>query len=568
MKAKVPGAAFLLLLMMAGEAPAFPMKFNGNAMRSRGSAYASFLSGYLAYREGRLDDALSDYRRAQELAGEDEPEILFETASIMVKKGQLVDAGKMLERVLKAEDNNARARYLLSGVQAATGRKELALAGYRRILADDPDNEEAYVHVSTLLADMGELDQADLQLTALVEKSPDSFLARYYRGRLRASRKMFQPALEDYDKAIELQPHFDSAQIEAAGVLESMGRNADAEARYRQVLEANPNNPFVRERLGRVLILENKIDAALGQYEALKTHSANNADFRTKLGLLYLDRGRFGDAIVEFRFVLSAQPGNHQARFFLASAHEEKGENAEAETQYRAVPPESPYHRDAVLHLALMLRQDKKYDEAEKAVAGLIERQPDDPDLLVLQAGTLEEAKRYDEALALLKRAPEKNPKNSGIRFAIGVIHDKMGHFDDLVASMEAAIALDNTNATALNYLGFTYAEKNIKLAEAESLVDRALALRPGDGFFLDSLAWIYYRQGRFEKADETMRKALAALPDDPVVLDHMGDIQAKLGKAADAIAWYEKAIAKGFEKPDEIRAKLAEIRKAGDAGK
>jgi tetratricopeptide (TPR) repeat protein len=538
------------------------MGYGGGATHARGRAYASFLSGYLAAREGRLEDALSDFRKAQEYAGEDEPEILFEMAGVLVKRGQLVDAGKALERVLSAEDNNARARYLLSGVQAATGRKEQALEGYRRILAGDPDNEEVYVHVSTLYADMGEPDKAEKMLTELAEKTPGSFLAHYYRGRLRASRKMFQPALEDFDKAISIQPDFESARLEAAGVLEAMGRHADAEARYRGVLESNPNSPIARERLGRVLILENKIDAALDQYEALRTQSGNNLDFRSKLGLLYLDRGRYDDAIVEFRFVLSAHPMDSQARFFLGTAYEEKGDAASAEAEFRAVAPGSPYSRDAVLHLATILRHAKKPEEAGKLVAALREKYPDDAELATFHAGLLEDAGRFEDALALLRTLADRNPKNSGIRFAMGVVQDKLGRFDDLVVSMEAAIALDNANAMALNYLGYTYADRDIRLPEAESLIGRALQVRPGDGFFLDSLAWVYYRQGRYGMADETMRKALAAIPDDPVVLDHMGDIQLKLGRPADAAAWYEKALAKGFEKPEEIRGKLEKLRK------
>lgn len=572
MKAKVPGvflALLLALLVLGGDALAFPSSFNVlGATHARGRAYAAFLSGYLAYREGRLDDALTEFGKAQEYAGQDEPEILFETANILVKKGRLVEAGKMLGRVLQADDNNVRARYLLSGVQAATGQKDKALAGYQRILADDLDNEEVYVNVSTLLADMGEPDKAEQQLTALIEKSPRSFLGHYYRGRLRASRKMYQPALDDFDKANEIQPEFDSAVIEGAAVLETMGKNAEAEARYRKLLASNPNNPFVRERLGRVLILENKIDAAVGQYEALKTQSGNNADFRGKLGLLYLDQGRYDDAVVEFQFVLSTQPDNQQARFFLANAYEGKGAVAEAETQYRAVTADSPYYRDATIHLAALLRQQKKYDEALKVAEALRQKQPDDIDLMLFQAGILEESKRYEDALSLLKQASAKNPKNSAVYFAMGVIQDKMGRFDDLVASMEASIAADPGNATALNYLGYSYAEKNMKLPEAEALLDRAIKVRPGDGFFLDSLAWVYYREGRFDKADETIRQALAAIPDDPVILEHMGDIQVAVGKSADAVAWYEKSLAKGPEKPELIREKLQKIQKTEPAGK
>jgi Flp pilus assembly protein TadD len=92
--------------------------------------------------------------------------------------------------------------------------------------------------------------------------------------------------------------------------------------------------------------------------------------------------------------------------------------------------------------------------------------------------------------------------------------------------------------------------------------------VRPEDGFFMDSLAWVYYRKGDFTKAEVTQKKALALVPDDPVMLEHMGDIQSALGKDRDAAANYEKAIAKGHEKKDDVAAKLKKIRNARSPGK
>ena len=118
---------------------------------------------------------------------------------------------------------------------------------------------------------------------------------------------------------------------------------------------------------------------------------------------------------------------------------------------------------------------------------------------------------------------------------------------------MEKVIALDPKHATALNYLGYTFADRNIRLPEAEKLILRALEVRPDDGYFLDSLAWVHFRRGDFQRAEGELLRALKLVPDDPVVLEHLGDVLQAQGKVKDAAAQFEKAIAKGHEKPDEV---------------
>jgi tetratricopeptide (TPR) repeat protein len=148
------------------------------------------------------------------------------------------------------------------------------------------------------------------------------------------------------------------------------------------------------------------------------------------------------------------------------------------------------------------------------------------------------------------------------------VVQDKLGKLDQVIAAMEKVIALDPKHATALNYLGYTFADRNMRLPEAEKLVLRALEIRPDDGYFLDSLAWVHFRKGDYSRAEEELRKALKSVPDDPVVLEHLGDVLQAQGRDEEAAVRFEKAISKGHEKPDEVRAKLNRLRKAQPAGK
>jgi Flp pilus assembly protein TadD len=189
-------------------------------------------------------------------------------------------------------------------------------------------------------------------------------------------------------------------------------------------------------------------------------------------------------------------------------------------------------------------------------------------ELMIFLAGQLEGAKRYDEALAVVTEATGKAPENAAAWFSLGVVQDKLGKLDQVIAAMEKVIALDPKHATALNYLGYTFADRNMRLPEAEKLVLRALEIRPDDGYFLDSLAWVHFRKGDYPRAEEELRRALKLVPDDPVILEHLGDVLQAQGRDEEAAARFEKAIAKGHEKPDEVEAKLHRLRKAGPAGK
>jgi Flp pilus assembly protein TadD len=187
---------------------------------------------------------------------------------------------------------------------------------------------------------------------------------------------------------------------------------------------------------------------------------------------------------------------------------------------------------------------------------------------MIVLAGQFEGAKRYEEALAVATEAAEKAPENPAVWFSVGVVQDKLGRLDQVIAAMEKVIALDPKHATALNYLGYTFADRNMRLPEAEKLVQRALEIRPDDGYFLDSLAWVYYRRGDYRRAEEEIRRALRLIPDDPVILEHLGDILQAQGRDGEAAVQFEKAISKGHEKPDEVGAKLRLLRKAQPAGK
>ena len=110
-----------------------------------------------------------------------------------------------------------------------------------------------------------------------------------------------------------------------------------------------------------------------------------------------------------------------------------------------------------------------------------------------------------------------------------------------MVVHLKRTIQLNPNHADALNYLGYSYADKGINLEEALSLIKKALELKPDSGYIIDSLGWVYFRLGKLEEALNTLKKALGLVKDDPILHEHIGDVYEAMGNHKDAInAWTE----------------------------
>ncbi|MBP2687728.1 MAG: Anaphase-promoting complex, cyclosome, subunit 3, partial [Deltaproteobacteria bacterium] len=128
--------ALALLLFSAPAGASGPKAIPVNA-QAGSRAYSHFLAGYLDFRKGNLDGALESYKKALKYAG-NEPDILYEIASVHVKKGRLPEARAELEKALAADEGHTRSRYLLAGILAVSGEREKALAGYDRVVKEEP----------------------------------------------------------------------------------------------------------------------------------------------------------------------------------------------------------------------------------------------------------------------------------------------------------------------------------------------------------------------------------------------------------------------------------------------
>ena len=128
------------------------------------------------------------------------------------------------------------------------------------------------------------------------------------------------------------------------------------------------------------------------------------------------------------------------------------------------------------------------------------------------------------------------------------------------MSTMRKVIELDPKHANALNYLGYTYADLGTNLDEAERLIKEALKYKPNDGYITDSLGWVYYKKGEFEKALQYLQKAVEIVPDDPIMLEHVGDAYLKLNNKSRALEYYKKSLQYKEKDKEKLEQKIREI--------
>jgi 16S rRNA (guanine(966)-N(2))-methyltransferase RsmD len=182
-------------------------------------------------------------------------------------------------------------------------------------------------------------------------------------------------------------------------------------------------------------------------------------------------------------------------------------------------------------------------------------------DLLRQQEKFAQAVPAYDKALSLL--GDQAGEARWFPLYARGIALERSGQFDRAEADFRAALKLRPDSAQVLNYLGYSFLEQGRNFDEALSMIERAVAARPEDGYIVDSLAWAYYRTGRYDKAVAPMERAVELMPVDPVVNDHLGDVYWAVGRKREAEFQWRRALS---FKPD-TEEEAARIRRKLEIG-
>ena len=338
------------------------------------------------------------------------------------------------------------------------------------------------------------------------------------------------------EKILNLKPDNETAAIAYIGLLKKHGKIKEALAWLESVLANKEDNFNLRMAYARLLTDEKDFNKAREQFEILYIQTPDNSDLLYALGLLSLQEDNPDDSKKYFTRLIELKKHIFDANYYLGRIAEEKNDLKKANEFYMAVHGGKNYF-DAFIRVSFI---HAKLGEVEKALIHIrsIEKPKDDNRIILIQAESeiLMEQKRYQEAFEVFNKAIDKK-SHPDLLYSRAMIAEKIDRFDILEADLMQIIEDDPNNATALNALGYTLADRSERLEEAYNYIQRAYKLSPNDFYILDSMGWVLYRLGRFDEAISFLQQALD-LRNDPEVAAHLGEVHWVMGdkKAAEAV--------------------------------
>jgi tetratricopeptide (TPR) repeat protein len=290
-----------------------------------------------------------------------------------------------------------------------------------------------------------------------------------------------------------------------------------------------------------------------------KTFSPGDLKRKT-LGLIYLRYGKLNESIAELTSIVSAWPDDQETRYYLGAALEENGDLDKAYKNFDLLNSNSNYFITARMHMAYILERQEKLDKAISLLRETINHKKDNHQLYLMLASLYEIKNQYLNAMDVLKQGLKYNERNTGLLYRLGVVLDKLKRSEECIEQMEMVIKINPKHADALNYIGYTYADKGIYLDRALDLIERAIKYKPNSGHIIDSLGWVYFRKGQYDKALEELKKALELVPEDPTINEHLGDVYFKKKDYGNALKIYKKTLSLKNANQERLNRKIKEV--------
>ena len=276
--------------------------------------------------------------------------------------------------------------------------------------------------------------------------------------------------------------------------------------------------------------------------------------------------GRQGDelaAMIYLRLSLYLSPGNALADITLADLFGRLKQNEQAIAVYNRVPDASALRNNADVQTGLTLDVMGRPDDAIRYLKDIVVKRPQDIDALTTLGNVQREQKQYAAAAATYGQALDAMPKDDKaawtLRYFRGISYERAKEWPKAEADFQEALRLNPDQPVVLNYLGYSWVDRGEHLDEAFKMLRKAVALRPEDGFIVDSLGWADYRLGDYAGAVKELERAIALKPGDPTINDHLGDAYWRTGHKLEAqFQWNHARDLK--PEPDDLPAILDKI--------
>ena len=567
---------------------------------------SEFLNSALAElytRTGRIRDAVLEAQemlqrdpnnvQAHKLLGRIYLRSLGDTQSGAQSREVLKLAIEQYEALVKIQPKDIDNHLVLGGLYGMDRESEKAEAELKAALAIDPKSEEGVIQLARLYGEQGNSQRAVETLNSVPEAGRTSKIYAAL-GAIYEQQHDYKQAIAAYQRAVSL----DKDNVDALrGLAQNLANDGQMEAAlnaYKSVQSADQQDgqsliemSRIYRRLGKfdealdalkkaesmtqeatmeipyeeaiVLEAQGKFDEAASLLQKLVTRTTsadgnytagernNRALFLDRLGNIYKETGRPQQALDTFHKMVDLG-GEEGARGYqeIIDIYRDQKQWSDATKTAEEAAKKYPDDHNLKLTLALQMADDGRGDQGVQLAKSVLKGNADDRDTYIFLSniyGRLKRWKDAEEALIEAEKLATRPEEKSYVQFAQGALYERQKKYDQAEAAFRAVLKQDPNNVMTLNYLGYMMADKGMHLEESLTMIKHAVELDPQNGFYLDSLGWVYFKLGNYDEAEDNLRRAVEKLPNDPTIQDHLGELYAKTGKLKLATVHWERAL-------------------------
>lgn len=457
--------------------------------------------------------------------------------------------GRNLEAALQAarlwveiDPESSQARQMMAGLLVSANRLEELQPHVAKLLAQEGDNlGDGLLRLNRLFARYPDKKAVMLIVEQLTLPYVGMAEAHFARAQAAMNAGAWQRGVAEADKALALRPDWDLAAMLKAQ-LQRAETPEEALETLRAFLASHPQAREVRLQYARSLVGARKYPQARAQFERLLVDFPGNADVVYAVAVLSMQLSDWATAEENFRKLLGRDFTEiDTVRLYLGQIAEERKQFDDALRWYAEVAPGDQYLA-AQLRIAQLLVKQGKLDAGrrhlqEARTAGDAER----IQLLLAESQLLRDAGKTAEAYELLAGSLAAQPEQPELLYESALLAEKLGRHDVLEFNLRKLIRIKPDHAHAYNALGYSFADRNQRLAEAEQLIVKALELSPDDPFIVDSMGWVLFRKGDNAGALTQLQRAYSIRPD-PEIAAHLGEVLWMLGRRDEANRTWQEA--------------------------
>lgn len=511
----------------------------------------------------KIEEALP-FLQAAFKANPDDLSIGIAVSQILGSLGRDEEAAQILATMVERAPDQRALNFSYAQVLSKLGRESEAVRYLERTVAIDPTFSPAILGLLDTYQQANEWQKAADVMAPLISEEPMNLELQRQQGYFLLRAGNARAAAERFRLLVAADPKDVRSLFYLAESLNDLEQYTESEPMFRQLLEADPNDADILSSLGISLAGQKKWDEAKTTFLELaaKPNVADNvaALARTQLAYIALQRGNNEEAVENAKAILvfRDKPNTQAVNIALeALRREEKfAEGVRLLEPLLAQFGNDPFINARMIEMLARSGDTGRAAELARAQVKLGSRNA------IATAEAYVQAENFKAAIATMNEAIRAKPDDIELKFQLGSILERAGDHKGAEETFLALLDKLPNHAPSLNYLGYMWADKGVNLDRAEEMLTRAVGQEPENGAYVDSLGWLYFRQGKFELAEKYLTDATRLLPRDATVVEHLADVVAVRGQKDRAVELYRLAIELDPESKDiqKLRAKISEL--------